>query len=171
MNTLDFCILIPIAIGFIFGIFKGLIKELTSLAAILLGIYGAKLLAPYASKILIHSFSIQSATAKPFAYIILFVLIAVAMLLLSKMLDKFFESMSLGGLNKMLGGFFGALKYALVISVLLNVFDAIDSRFSLINLKTKENSISYKPLLKLAPVLWEEANNKVQNSSVEPNND
>jgi len=34
MNSLDLIIIIPIAAGFIFGLFKGLIKELTSLAAI-----------------------------------------------------------------------------------------------------------------------------------------
>ena len=41
MNTIDFVILIPILIGFVFGLFKGFIKELASLAAIFLGIYGA----------------------------------------------------------------------------------------------------------------------------------
>jgi membrane protein required for colicin V production len=64
--------------------------------------------------------------------------------------------MSLGGLNKFLGGLFGALKYALIVSVLLNVFDAMDSRFPLIKAKTKEESIGYKPLLKFAPKLWDE---------------
>ena len=72
------------------------------------------------------------------------------------MLDKVFDSMSLGGLNKFLGGLFGALKYALIVSILLNVFDALDSRFPIIKAKTKAESIGYKPLLKLAPALWEE---------------
>ena len=44
MNTLDLVILIPIAVGFVFGLFKGLIKELTSLAAIFLGIYAANII-------------------------------------------------------------------------------------------------------------------------------
>jgi membrane protein required for colicin V production len=72
------------------------------------------------------------------------------------MLDKMFDSISLGGLNKLLGGVFGALKFALIVSVLLNVFDAIDSRFSIISKETKENSIGYNPLMKLGPKLWDE---------------
>lgn len=55
MNSLDIFILIPIAIGFVFGLFKGLVKELTSLAAIFLGIYFSKILSPWLSQILVKS--------------------------------------------------------------------------------------------------------------------
>ena len=161
MNSLDMFLLIPIAAGFIFGLFKGLVKELASLLAIVLGIYGAKLFAPYAYNILINTFGISVHMAKPLSYFVLFVLIAIGMLLLARMLDKFFDSISLGGLNKLLGGVFGGLKFALIVSVLLNVFDAIDSRFSILKAETKQNSIAYEPVLKLAPVLWVEANSKL----------
>ncbi len=69
--------------------------------------------------------------------------------------------MSLGGLNKLLGGFFGGLKYALIVSVLLNVFDAIDSKFPIVEPETKSNSFGYKPMLKLAPALWDEAQHNI----------
>lgn len=157
MNNLDLIILIPIALGFVFGLFKGLVKELASLAAILLGIYGAKLLAPSFSGFLITKLSFSAKTALPFAYLILFIAIAILLLLLAKTLDKIFDSIALGGLNKLLGGLFAALKYALVVSVLLNVFDALDSRFPIIKSKTKIESIGYKPIMKLAPALWEES--------------
>jgi len=156
MNTLDLLLLIPITLGFVFGLFKGLIKELTSLAAIVLGIYGAKLFAPAVSGFLVQSLHFSNKTAVPVAYLILFIIIALGLLLIANMLDKFFDSMSLGGVNKFLGGIFGALKYALIISILLNVFDALDSRFPIIKAKTKAESIGYKPILKLGPVLWEE---------------
>jgi membrane protein required for colicin V production len=171
MNSLDMFLLIPIAAGFVFGLFKGLVKELTSLLAIVLGIYGAKLFAPYAYNILINTFGISAHMAKPLSYFVLFVLIAIGMLLLARMLDKFFESISLGGLNKLLGGVFGALKFALIVSVLLNVFDAIDSRFSILKAETKQNSIAYKPVMKLAPVLWDEANSKLLKHDKKSNNE
>ena len=142
--------------GFVFGLFKGLVKELTSLAAIVLGVYGAKLFAPAVSGFLIHTFHFSDKTALPVSYLLLFVAIALVLLLLANMLDKVFESMSLGGLNKFLGGIFGAIKYALIVSILLNVFDSMDSRFALIKPKTKAESIGYKPLLKFAPTLWQE---------------
>jgi len=160
MNTLDLLIIIPITLGFVFGLFKGLIKELTSLVAIVLGIYGAKLLAPSVSGILIHTFHFSTKTALPVSYLLLFLAIALGLLFIANMLDKVFESLALGGLNKFLGGLFGALKYALIVSVLLNVFDALDSRFPIINMKTKAQSICYKPILKFGPELWEEARKK-----------
>lgn len=157
MNTLDLIILIPIALGFVFGLFKGLVKELASLAAIVLGVYGAKMFAPALSDFLIAKLSFSNKTSLPIAYLILFVIIVVVLLLLAKTLDKIFDSIALGGLNKLLGGVFASLKYALIVSVLLNIFDALDSRFPIIKPKTKFESIGYKPIMKLAPALWEES--------------
>jgi len=165
MHTLDLLLLIPVTLGFVFGLFKGLVKELTSLAAIVLGIYGAKLFAPSVSCFLIHTLHFSTKTAMPVAYLLLFVLIALVLLILANMLDKVFDSMSLGGLNKLLGGLFGALKYALIVSILLNVFDALDSRFPIIKAKTKAESVGYKPLLKLAPALWEETKKNEANDT------
>ncbi len=156
MNNLDLALIIPIILGFVFGLFKGLIRELTSLAAIVLGIYGAKLFAPALSGFLIHTGHFSSKSALPVSYFLLFLLIALGLLFISNMLDKIFESMALGGINKFMGGIFGALKYALIVSVLLNVFDALDSRFSIINNRTKMESIAYKPILHFGPKLWEE---------------
>lgn len=157
MNTLDFLIIIPVALGFIFGLFKGLIKELTSLVAIFLGIYGAKLFSPVVSQILIKSVNISDKIATPIAYLIVFVVIAVVLLILANILDKIFNSLALGGMNKLMGGIFGGLKYALIVSVLLNVFNALDSRFSLVNVELKKQSFAYESAMKLAPVLWEES--------------
>lgn len=157
MNTLDLVLFLPIVIGFIFGVFKGLIKELTSLAAIVLGIYGAKYLGAIVANILITSFGFTPLVAQPLAYLVLFVVIAIALLMVAKMLDKFFSAIALGGANKLMGGVFGALKYALIISVLLNVFEALDSRFKLMDAETKQKSIGYIPLLKLGPTMWDEA--------------
>ena len=155
MNTLDLTILIPIALGFIFGLFKGFIKELGSLVAIVLGIYGAKYFAPSLSNLLITKFDFSPKTSTPVAYFILFVAIAIILLFVAKAVERFFDSFSLGGINKLLGGIFSALKYALIVSVLLNIFAALDSKISLIKSKTKSESVCYKPALKLAPELWE----------------
>ena len=150
-------ILIPIAIGLVVGLFKGLIKELISLAAIVLGIYGAKFMSPWLAEILVSILKVSPKTAQPMAFLILFIAIVVVMLLLAKLLDKLFDAMSLGGLNRFFGGVFGALKYALIVSVLLNVFDVLHTKFGIINKDLVETSIVYKPVLKVAPLLWEEA--------------
>lgn len=157
MCKADLLILVPVCIGFVIGLFKGFIKEIASLSAIFLGILGAKIFAPLLVSLLQVSGGFQARTALPLSWLILFVIIGIAMLLLARSLEKLFDSLSLGSFNKLLGGIFGALKYALVISVMLVVVDAVDSHFSIIGQDTKSKSLFYKPMTKLAPMLWDQA--------------
>ena len=130
MNILDIVLVAPVCLGLVFGLFKGLIKELMSLAAIVLGIMGARWFEPQVSPWLRNAFDLQEGMAQAVAYLLLFVSIALVLLMVARLLDKFFSAIALGGLNKLLGGVFGALKWALVASVLLNVFDTFDRRFA-----------------------------------------
>lgn len=157
MSKIDLLIALPLCVGFVIGLFKGFAKEIASLVAIVLGIYAAKLFAPVVAGIFKVLFGLSEHTALLFSWVVLFLLIAIGLFLLTRSLEKLFNSMSLGLFNKLLGGLFGALKYALVISVLLVVVDAVDSHFSLIDKDTKSASILYKPVISLAPALWDEA--------------
>ena len=71
--------------------------------------------------------------------------------------SSYFVGNSLNGLNKFLGGLFGALKYALIISVLINVFDSLNQKFRFMTEDKQLTSVTYHPLLNLAPELWDEA--------------
>ena len=157
MNSIDYLLLIPILVGFIIGLFKGLVRELASLAAIVLGIYGAKLFSPVISTALlqkqIHSVQVANAVA----YVLVFIAIAVGLLIVARWIDKFFDAVSLSTMNKLAGGLFGALKFALLMSILVNVFDAIDSKFQLVHKETKNSSILLEPVKHLGPELWAEA--------------
>jgi uncharacterized membrane protein required for colicin V production len=44
--------LIPLLLGFVFGLSKGFIREILSLAVIFVGIYGSKWISPIASSML-----------------------------------------------------------------------------------------------------------------------
>lgn len=159
MNIIDLIIMLPITIGLVMGLFKGFIKELISLVAIILGIWGARKFEPHMTNLLISLFDFQPATAQPIAYLILFIIIAIGLLILAHLLDKFLSAIALGGINKLLGGIFGAIKYALIVSVLLSVFNALDKRFSIVESDKKESSLLYYPLMKVAPELWKETKN------------
>jgi len=157
MNILDLFIIIPIILGFVFGLFKGLIKELFSLAAIVLGVFGARLFEPRVSEILLSIFDMQVGVAQAVSYLILFIAIVILLLFIANMLDKLFSAIALGGLNKFLGALFGALKMALIVSVLLNVFDTLDQQYGIVKQETKNNSLTYESMLNFAPKLWNEA--------------
>lgn len=157
MNILDIFIIAPIVLGFVFGLFKGLIKELISLAAIVLGIFGAKFFEPKVSQLLLSAFDIQPGIARAVSYLLLFIAIVVLLLIVANILDKLFSAIALGGLNKFLGGLFGALKFALIVSVFLNVFETFNSRFGFVKEETKKESLVYGSMIKFGPILWGEA--------------
>ena len=157
MSNIDISILIIVGAGFVLGIFKGLVRELASLAAIVLGIYGAKLFSSLLVPLVVDMLGVSEKVAQPLSYVVLFIAIAVALLILARTVDKVFDAVSLGGLNKFLGGVFGALKYALIISVLINVFEPLNQKFRFMSEEKQQNSVTYRPLLNLAPDLWDEA--------------
>lgn len=157
MNSFDISIMIIIAAGFVFGLFKGLVRELAGLIAIVLGIYGAKIFSALLAPVLCNVFGVMPKVSQPLSYVILFVTIVVLLLLAARIVDKLFEAVSLGSLNKFLGGVFGALKFALIISVLLNVFDALNQNFAFRDTDKQQSSVIYKPLVRMAPELWDEA--------------
>ena len=164
MNTFDLFILIPIALGLIFGLFKGFVKEVVSLAAVVLAIIAAEMLSDSIKPLIAGFFDFSDKMAKTVSYILIFTLTILAALLISRLTDKLLSSISLGWLNSLLGGVFGALKIAIVVSVLMNVYDALDSKFGFANPEKKEASLSYYTILKLAPSLWEEAKKTIDKS-------
>ncbi len=106
MNSIDISILIIIGVGFVFGLFKGLVRELASLAAIVLGIYGAKLFSSLLVPLFINVLGVSEKVAQPLSYIIVFIAIAVVLLILARAIDEVFDAVALSGLNKLLGGLF-----------------------------------------------------------------
>ena len=68
------------------------------------------LLSPWLADVLIKSFKFSDKIAHPLAYVLLFIAVAVVLLIIAKALDKIFDSMSLDGLNKFMGGLFGGFE-------------------------------------------------------------
>ncbi|GAB1416746.1 hypothetical protein MASR2M117_21520 [Paludibacter sp.] len=160
MNALDLYILVPILLGFVVGLFRGLIKEIVSLVVIILGIYISKLFSSFVAKWLNGHFDISLKLAQPLAFIIIFAIVAILLILASKFLQGIIKNLSLGFINSILGGLFGALKFALLVSVILIVFDTLNDRFSFIDKESKDKSILFQPVKKIAPNLWQEVTEK-----------
>lgn len=157
MNTFDFIIFIPIIFGLIFGLFKGFVKELVSFLAIFVALLAAEIFTPIVMPLINVMFDFSEKIGKTVSYVLVFMTAIIVMFLLSKFTEKIISKIHLGWLNSLAGGAIGALKFALIISVLMNVFDALDSRFHFVKQEKKEASIAYIPILKLAPSLWSES--------------
>lgn len=79
--------------------------------------------------------------------------IVVAIYFIAKLIQRGVEGMALGGINKIGGALFGALKFALVMSVVIFVIDAIEKSYPVISFQTKKESLLYKPVGMIAPMI------------------
>ncbi len=139
--------------AFVRGYIKGFVVAIGSLVGIILAIYISKWCNPSATLVFEDWFGFPPVVAKPLAYAGVFIALCFIFYLLTKLLDKVVETSLLNGTNKFLGIFFYLLKYALIISLFLNVFEAIDSGNKLIAKSKKESSPVYYPLQKLVPTI------------------
>ena len=88
------------------------------------------------------------------AFAITFIVIIVAIALAGKALTKLADFASLGILNKLLGGLFGALKIGLILSIVLIIFSKMNSNIPLIEDHEMEDSMLYEPVRSLAPMIF-----------------
>jgi membrane protein required for colicin V production len=142
MNYLDIVIAIPLVYGLVKGFTNGLIKEITGLLGLLIGVYVAINFSSY----LHPKFAEVLAGYEQFIPIISFATLFIVSVLMIKILgyiiDKLTKALALGFVSRILGAIFGFLKIVVIFSFLL----AIVTDYGLIDNETKEKSVLLQPL-------------------------
>jgi len=160
MSIIDIVLAALLLFGLIRGVMKGFFVEITSLLALILGVYGAIHFSNFAASFLESKVDWNEKTVNITAFAITFVIIVLAISLAGKALTKLADFAALGILNKLLGGVFGALKIGLILSIILIVFNKINSTLPFLEENDLENSMLYKPVKSLAPMLFPSILNK-----------
>lgn len=153
MSVIDIIIGALILYGIVKGLFKGLFVEVTSLLALVVGIYGAVHFSKYAAQILSNNFDWSQNTTSITAFAVTFVVIVLAISLAGKALTKLADFAALGLLNKLLGALFGGTKIALIISVLLLILSTLNQTIPFVSSDEIERSLLYSPVKSLAPMI------------------
>ena len=153
MSIIDIIIGALILYGIVKGLFKGLFVEVTSLLALVVGIYGAVHFSKYAAQILSNNFDWSQNTTSITAFAVTFVVIVLAISLAGKALTKLADFAALGLLNKLLGALFGGTKIALIISVLLLILSTLNQTIPFVSSDEIERSLLYSPVKSLAPMI------------------
>ena len=154
MNIFDIIIAALLLFGFVRGLIKGLFVEVASLVALIGGVYGAIHFSHFASDLLKEYVSWTPEYISLASFAITFVIIIVVIALLGKALTKIADFASLGIINKILGGVFGALKIGLILSVVFIFFGKMNDTIPFIKKETLEESILYNPVRKIAPTIF-----------------
>jgi membrane protein required for colicin V production len=118
VNALDIITALIVGFCLIRGIFRGIIKELTSILGVFIGFYGAYIYYPILARWLSDLIANRS-----YSHIISFFLIFVTVLLavgfVGMILRHLLKAAALGWADRILGGTFAMVKAVLIVSVLL----------------------------------------------------
>ena len=123
MNSLDIIFLVLIGVSVIYSFIRGLVREVFSFLAIILGFFGAShAYLPVANWL--RKWMRNETLAQILGFAILFILIALCLGLLGRFLSRLVKKMDLSWADRLGGGIFGLLKALLLIAIILLVVTA-----------------------------------------------
>ena len=123
MNSLDIIFLILLGGSILYSFFRGLVREVFSFLAVILGFFGAS----YGYLAMAHWLSRwmgNETLAQILGFAILFILIAFCLGLLGRVLSRLLKKMDLSWADRLGGAAFGFLKAVLLIAIILLVLTA-----------------------------------------------
>ena len=153
MTYLDVIILLPVVYGIIRGLMRGIVKEVFALLGIILGIVVARMYADQAAVWLQQISSWDVTLLKPVSAFVLFIVVAILCNVLASLLTRLMKAISLNGLNRAIGGVFGALKWILILTVIIAFVDILDGTLHFIQPELKQNSHVWNYAVRLASTL------------------
>ena len=154
MNYIDVILGILLILSAIGGFTKGFVEELAGLVALILGIWAAIHFSDLVGQFLTDTFNLTFKHLHIVAFIVTFIGVVILVQIIGSIVNKMVKAVHLGFLNRLAGLAFGAIKGALILSVLLVVFDKIDKDVHIISPETKTESRLYTPIRNFAPGIF-----------------
>ena len=158
MSNIDIILLLPIVYGLVRGLMRGVVKEVSAIVSVVLGIIMARLFANDMTMFLHKYLSWDLSVLQVVSYGLLFLLVTLALNLTAVALSKLLQVISMGWLNRLLGALFGAIKWALVLSIIVNGILVVDGKFGFLKKDIRKETLLVEPLEKVAKIAWEEIN-------------
>lgn len=141
MNTIDIIILVLLVPAIYKGVTTGFIKQATGIIGILLGIYFAKEFADLVATYLHNWISADPAIVRILAFALIMIVVLFALNLVGKLVEKIFQLVMMGWLNRLLGIVFAMGTTVIVLSMLASlVVYTNENWFSLIPQETLAES-------------------------------
>ena len=122
MNIFDLLILGFMAIGISVGLYRGFFKEFVGTVGLLVAAIVANLVSPYARPWLGDVIT-DELVASVVLWVATFLLMMFVMNRVAWLLGKVFSSLSMGWVNRLAGGLFGMLKYALIAALVISALE------------------------------------------------
>ena len=146
MATLDILLLVCFVPGLIRGFSKGFLEQALALGGIVLSVWAAFRFSSLVCGRLRPYLDVSDTLLSVIAFAAILVVTSLAVVLLAKLLTKVLEIAMLGWLNKTLGLAFALAANALVIGVVIVLFDTLNVKFGLVKPEILDGSVVYTAL-------------------------
>jgi membrane protein required for colicin V production len=154
MNWIDLVIVVILILSMVSGFINGLIREAASLAALILGIWGAIKFSGFTAAKLYDYFDMSGRYVGIIAFLITFGIIVVAIHFVGLIADRIADAANLGFINRLLGIAFGLFKSILILSVIFVIINALDARRPFLPRDKIEQSKLFNPIADIAPAIF-----------------
>lgn len=150
MNVLDIILLLCFVPAIIGGLRRGFIAQVVAIISIILGIWLSFKFSAVLSGWLGQWIEAGEQMLHVISFAVILILAILALAAVGKLIEATVKIILLGWLNRLLGLIFALLKYALIIGLLLMLFNSLNGQFHLVNQKVLDSSLLYGPLLNMA---------------------
>ncbi len=146
MNFLDLILIIPLVIGGWRGFKRGLVIEVFTLLALLVGIYAGIHFSDYLSTILKDKMGFQSEYLPAISFTLILLMVGAMVYFAGKIIEKAVNIIALSMANKIAGMCFGIIKMLYIVSILLVLFEAYEDSENSKNSTVRQESLLYSPI-------------------------
>jgi membrane protein required for colicin V production len=153
MSTIDIILAIFLSYFVFKGYTNGLIISLATLAGLILGFWGASYFSEFTADWLQDDLGLKSGNIRLIAYVVTFIIVMVLVFLLGRFLTGVVKTAGLGIVNRLAGVLFGICKGLILASFLFLALSHIDPKERLLTAEHKKDSVSYKQVSAIAPVV------------------
>lgn len=154
MNWIDLIIVVILILSLVMGFINGLVKEVASLAGLVLGIWGAIKFSSFTAAKLYEWFDMSGQYVGIIAFLVTFGIIVVVIHFIGILADKLVSAVSLGFVNRLLGMVFGVFKSVLILSVFFVVLNSINERHAFLPEEKVAESYFFNPIADIAPAIF-----------------
>lgn len=143
MNFLDLFIAAALVWGAWKGFKRGFIYELFTFLALFLGLYAGIHFSDYAVNLLTTEGEEPAKYLPIIAFALTFLAVGAMVYFAGKALEKVIKVVQLSLLNKVIGGVFGALKFAFYCGAAIILLESYDEKSDILSDDTKSGSLFY----------------------------
>ena len=151
MQIVDIIMLGLVVLMTIWGMIRGLVRQIGDLTALILGVVGANLWGGEVATLLLNSTEWSQILCQFLAYIGVFLVIYLAIRIVAASIKSLTQLVRLGWIDSIAGGLFGAFKTILFVSVALNLAMLVTKDAKVWRSPALTQAVCYETLKNFAP--------------------